>query len=60
MDFPQDSQMIYCNGKKYQSAIKMLSDYGAITSVEQMQENYNKSNREFLFTNGIVGIVFLL
>lgn len=40
--------MIYCNGKKYQSAIKMLSDYGAITSVEQMQENYNKSNREFL------------
>lgn len=59
MDFPQDSQMIYCNGKKYQSAIKMLSDYGAITSVEQMQENYNKSNREFLFTNGIVGIVFL-
>ncbi|MFQ6932102.1 MAG: hypothetical protein ACLRR3_14095 [Eubacterium sp.] len=59
MDLPQDSQMIYCNGKKYQSAIKMLSDYGAITSVEQMQENYNKSNREFLFTNGIVGIVFL-
>ena len=51
--------MIYCNCKKYQMAIKMLSDYGAITSVEQMQENYNKSNREFLFTNGIVGIVFL-
>lgn len=38
--------------------VKEINQYGYITNVKKMSENYNASNREFCIVNGIVLFVF--
>lgn len=43
---------------KEEEIVKEINQYGYITNVKKMSENYNASNREFCIVNGIVLFVF--
>ena len=58
-DAPQESQMIYFDDDP-KTIEKSLKDYGDLTSMEDMQKNYIKDKEEFLYTNGLIGIIFFV
>ncbi|MCR5836142.1 MAG: ABC transporter permease [Lachnospiraceae bacterium] len=58
--FDEEKKMVYAQKSDFPEVIEELKKWGYVSSIEQMQENFSSDNREFMYTNGMVALIFFV
>lgn len=60
-DMANFSQIVYIRNPDMKSRVTgTLKQYGYISSIEEMENNFNEENRDYFITNGIIFFIFMI